>query len=121
MEIKNNIATREILSSYETRDWIQGIKIDGVQHKLKLSDAPKVELDKLAHKSFVDFLADSIEQVNDLQRDANLAMEKLSSGKTKNIHETMLTVERAEIAFKAMNQVRSKIIDTYRELMKMQV
>ena len=48
-------------------------------------------------------------------------MEKLASGKSQNLHETLLTVEKAEIAFKTMNQVRSKVIDAYKEIMKMQI
>ena len=72
-------------------------------------------------KSFGAFLADSISRVNDMQHQANVAMEKLASGESKNLHETMLAVEKADIAFRTMNQVRSKVLDAYREIMKMQV
>ena len=48
-------------------------------------------------------------------------MSKLASGKSKNIHETMLAVENAEIAFKTMNQIRMKVIDAYKEIMRMQM
>ena len=48
-------------------------------------------------------------------------VEVLVSGKSKNIHETMLAVEKAEIAFKTMNQIRTKVIDAYKEVMRMQV
>ena len=72
-------------------------------------------------KTFGDFLKDSISQVNGLQNDANVAMEKLASGESRDLHETLLAVERAEIAFKAMNQVRSKVIDAYKEIMRMQI
>jgi flagellar hook-basal body complex protein FliE len=30
-------------------------------------------------------------------------------------------VEKAEISFKMMNQIRTKVIDAYREIMKMQI
>ena len=72
-------------------------------------------------RSFTDMLVDSMSKVNDLQTEANSAIEKLATGKTKNIHETMLAVEKADIAFKTMNQIRSKVIDAYREVMRMQV
>ena len=121
MAIETQMGIREVLNNYENRDWVQGTRIEGVRHKLKLSDAPQVKSTELENKSFVDFLADSVNRVNNLQRDANFAMEKLASGKTKNIHETMLAVEQAEIAFKTMNQVRSKVIDAYREIMRMQI
>jgi flagellar hook-basal body complex protein FliE len=71
-------------------------------------------------ESFGEMLAQSIGKVNALQTEANVAMEKLASGESQNLHETLLAVEKAEIAFKTMNQVRSKVIEAYREIMKMQ-
>jgi flagellar hook-basal body complex protein FliE len=72
-------------------------------------------------KTFGDFLANSLSDVNKLQVDANAAMQKLASGESKNIHETLLAVEKADIAFRTMNQVRTKVLDAYREIMRMQV
>lgn len=72
-------------------------------------------------KSFGEFLTDSLSKVNELQQDANIAMEKLASGESDNLHETLLAVEKAEISFKMMNQVRSKVLDAYRDIMKMQI
>jgi flagellar hook-basal body complex protein FliE len=72
-------------------------------------------------KSFSDFLTESISKVNTLQQDADVAMQRLASGESKNLHETLLAVERADIAFKQMNQVRLKVIDAYKEIMRMQV
>ncbi len=71
--------------------------------------------------SFKDYLVESMHKVNKLQKDANLAIENLATGKSKNIHETLLMVEKAELAFKTMNQVRTKVIDVYKELMRTQV
>ncbi len=72
-------------------------------------------------KTFGEFLSDSIGKVNSLQTEANVAMEKLASGESQNLHETLLAVEKADIAFRTMNQVRTKVIDAYREIMKMQI
>ena len=72
-------------------------------------------------KSFGEFLSDSISKVNSIQQEANVAMEKLASGESQNLHETLLAVEKADIAFRTMNQVRTKVIDAYREIMKMQI
>lgn len=72
-------------------------------------------------KSFGEFLADSLGKVNDLQKEANVSMEKLASGESQNLHETLLAVEKADIAFRTMNQVRTKVLDAYKEVMKMQI
>src|SRR5579872_3281255 len=72
-------------------------------------------------KTFSDILSKSFETVNQQQQEADTAIRELVSGRTKNIHETMLTVERADASLKLAMQVRNKILDAYREIMRMQV
>ena len=68
---------------------------------------------------FKENLIDAIKKVNDLQLEAHQAMEELATGKTNNIHETMIAVQKAEIAFKMMVQVRNKIMSAYQEVTRM--
>jgi len=74
-----------------------------------------------AGTTFADMLQESLETVNRHQLDANAAIESLVAGRTRNIHETMLAVERADTSLKLMMQVRNKILEAYREIMRMQV
>ena len=71
--------------------------------------------------SFADILKNSFEQVNEHQHQADQAIRELASGRNKNIHETLLAVERADSSLKLMMQVRNKVLDAYREIMRMQV
>lgn len=71
--------------------------------------------------SFSKMLSDSIDQVNELQVQSDTSIKELVSGRSKNIHETMLTIERADTALKLMMQVRNKLLDAYREIMRMQI
>ena len=72
-------------------------------------------------KSFADTLSDAIQDVNRLQVEADTKMQKLSTGESKNIPEVLIATEKADIALKLMVQVRNKMIEAYREIMKMQV
>jgi flagellar hook-basal body complex protein FliE len=45
----------------------------------------------------------------------------LIAGKSKNIHETMLAIQKADLSLKTMMQVRNKILEAYKEVMRMQV
>ena len=72
-------------------------------------------------KSFADTLKDSIQQVNQLQKDADVKMQQLATGKTDNIQDVMIAAEKADIGLRLMMQVRNKIMDGYQEIMKMQV
>jgi flagellar hook-basal body complex protein FliE len=46
---------------------------------------------------------------------------ELASGKTGNIHETMLAATQAELSFNLMVQVRNKALEAYNEIMRMPV
>lgn len=71
--------------------------------------------------SFSRFLKESINQVNQLQQEASRSAESLATGNGENIHETMIALEKAELSFKLMMQVRNKIVKAYEEVMRMQV
>lgn len=72
-------------------------------------------------KSFGESLAESIEKVNNLQLEADRSIEDLATGKSQSIHETMLALGKADIAFRLTMQVRNKVVDAYQEIMRMPV
>ena len=72
-------------------------------------------------KSFADTLKEAVDNVNALQKQADVKMQELATGKTSNIPEVMMAAEKADIALRMMVQVRNKVIEAYQEVMKMQV
>jgi flagellar hook-basal body complex protein FliE len=71
--------------------------------------------------SFGQVLKDALTQVNSLQREADAAIQDLASGGTATLHDTMLAIQKAELSFKLMMQVRNKIVEAYQEVLRMQV
>ena len=71
--------------------------------------------------SFADTLAQSLDKVNTLQEKADVAIQDFITGDTRNIHETMLAVGKADLAFRLTMQVRNKMVEAYQEVMRMQV
>lgn len=121
MAIENVQSMNKVLKNYDADYWRKDVDLK-TENLLNYSDAPSFEIQSQELKgSFGELLADAVGRVNKIQKEANKAIEKLATGQSKNIHETMLAVERADIAFKTMNQIRTKVIDAYREIMKMQV
>jgi len=72
-------------------------------------------------RGFADVLADSLEQVNALQREADASIETLATGGPTTLHDTMLAVQKADLSFRLMMQVRNKIVEAYQEVLRMQV
>lgn len=71
--------------------------------------------------SFADTLRQSIAEVNQLKTQADAATEDLAVGKSTDIQGTILAMEKADISFKVMMEVRNKIVSAYQEVMRTQV
>jgi flagellar hook-basal body complex protein FliE len=71
--------------------------------------------------SFGDMLKSAISTVNELQKQSDKEIQKLMTGETEDLHTTMIAVEKADLSFQMMMQVRNKIVQAYEEIMRMQV
>lgn len=68
---------------------------------------------------FADALMKGLKDVNDAQAKADQSVNDLATGKRKTLHETMISVEKAEISFKLMMAVRNKLLSAYQEISRM--
>jgi flagellar hook-basal body complex protein FliE len=99
----------------------QSLQVGDGKQLIEMSNSRQASADKSSGTSFSDILKNSFEQVNEHQVQADQAIRELVAGRSKNIHETMLAIERADSSLKLMMQVRNKVLDAYREIMRMQV
>lgn len=65
-------------------------------------------------------LKDAINQVNDLSDNSDQKVTELVQGDRQDVHNVMIAVEKADIAFELMMQVRNKIVSAYQEVSKLQ-
>ena len=72
-------------------------------------------------KSFKDMLLQSLQEVNQLQQEAAVGVEKVVTGETENIAEVFTAVRKAEVAFDMLMEMRNKLIEAYREVQQMRV
>ena len=71
---------------------------------------------------FAQVLQKSIAQVNETQQQAEtMAANFAAGGNTDNLHEVMLSLQKASISFQEMVQVRNKLVSAYHDVMNMQV
>ena len=71
--------------------------------------------------SFGDVLNQFVSEVNDKQIASGQAVNDLLSGKDIPLHQAMIAMQEAGVAFQLMVEVRNKLLDGYQELMRMQV
>lgn len=66
--------------------------------------------------SFKNYLVDQIQQVNAMQQQADQQVESLFTGGNVNPAEVLTAVQKADLAFKMMMQVRNKLVQVYQEV-----
>lgn len=71
--------------------------------------------------SFDQWLSRSIQDVSKLQEDADNSAIQLATGENKDIHGTMIKMQKAEVAMNLMVEVRNKVIAAYDEIKRMQL
>jgi len=79
---------------------------------------PAPESQKEGSQSFSTVLKESLQEVNGLQLNADKSVEDLATGANKNIHETMINISKADLAFRMTLQIRNKAIEAYQEIMR---
>ncbi|MCL5096637.1 MAG: flagellar hook-basal body complex protein FliE, partial [Candidatus Omnitrophica bacterium] len=70
---------------------------------------------------FSDLLGKMVEEVNARQSTASQAVRDLQSGQSVSLHQAMIAIEEASISFQLMVEVRNKLLESYQELMRMQI
>lgn len=70
---------------------------------------------------FLASLKDAIAQVNEVQLDASQAVDKFVSGDSDNVHQMMMALQKADVSFQLMMQVRNKLVSAYEDIQRMQM
>jgi flagellar hook-basal body complex protein FliE len=71
-------------------------------------------------QSFMSTLTDSLSKVNELQQQKAGMIESFASGETQNVHELMISMQKASVAMSMTSAVRGKVMQAYQEIMRMQ-
>ena len=70
--------------------------------------------------SFANTVKSSLNKVNELESAKAQAINDFASGKSQNVHELMITMQKSSMAMKLTSAVRGKVLEAYKELSKMQ-
>ena len=68
--------------------------------------------------SFSDTLKRYISDANDLQISADRDIQRMIAGEDIDAHEVMTAVEKASMSFEMVMEIRNKMLEAYREVMK---
>jgi flagellar hook-basal body complex protein FliE len=82
---------------------------------------PGAEAPKTADgKTFGDVLQDFVTQVDSTQQQYDQAIDAVQRGETDNLHRVMLAQGQAQLSLKLAAEVRNKLVEAYKEVMRTQ-
>ncbi|MDH5671874.1 MAG: flagellar hook-basal body complex protein FliE [Myxococcales bacterium] len=85
------------------------------ERPLQLGDESAVE----GARSFADHLQQMVKEVDAQHKTADARTAEFAEGKSHDIHGTMIAMEQADISLRTLSSVRNRLIDAYREVMRM--
>jgi len=93
----------------------------GIDGTTPLGQPGQINPSQPAGDSFGSVLGKLVSDVNQKQTAANAAVDGLQSGSGVPLHQAVIAMEEANVSFQLMVEVRNKLLDSYQELMRMQI
>jgi flagellar hook-basal body complex protein FliE len=91
----------------------------GTQHAPGVQKVPGEKATEALGPDFAEQLAKFVGGVDQTQKSAEHKAEEFAVGHQNDIHGTMIAVEQAEISLHLLSNVRNRVVDLYREVMRM--
>jgi len=70
---------------------------------------------------FAQVITELVQDTNDQQLLADQSVRDLITGKADSVHGVVLSVAKADLAFRMVLEIRNRLVDSYQEIMRMQV
>lgn len=71
--------------------------------------------------SFTRMMSEGVEQVNAQLLEADRLTRAFATGQDIPVHQVTFALEQARLSFELMNQVRTRLVESYQEILRMQV
>jgi len=84
-----------------------------------ISPSGPKQINGVAGKSFDTVINEAMSKVSEVQEGVHKAVSELATG--GDISEAVLAIEKADMSFQLMVEIRNKLIGTYEEVMKMNI
>ena len=79
------------------------------------------EVDSSLQPSFGQLVGEGLQQVNRQLMVSQTDLQQLAMGDAQNLHQIMIGLEESRLSFQLLMQVRNRLLESYQDVMKMQV
>jgi flagellar hook-basal body complex protein FliE len=102
--------------SVEPVAFLASAQADAIESRLNAAAAPGA-----VAPGFDNWLSGEISRVNQQLLGAQKQTNDLALGKTQNLHDVMISIEEARLGLQLMVQIRTRALEAYQEILRMQV
>lgn len=71
--------------------------------------------------NFTQWIGQHVVDTNTQLNAADTALNDLASGRSANLHQTMITMEQAKLSFQYLEQIRNRLMSAYQDLLREQI
>src|SRR5690625_2679040 len=98
-------------------------RIESVQPLTSLQAPTKTNsaVQNESNVSFANVLKSALNKVNEVELEADVKTEQLANGQIDQLHDVMIAAQKASLTVETAVQIQQKVIDTYNEIMRMQI
>lgn len=106
-----SISTIPLVTAQSSPSLVESGAWAGIAPAGKLRDSPA---------PFADLLTDAVGQVNQLEDEARIAVDRMMTGSGVDVHQAMIATQKASMAFELALAVRNKAVQAYQTVIGMQ-
>lgn len=98
------------------------MQIQGMESISNIKSAAGVQNSTGANgQGFKQALMDALYSASDLEKEQEMLGEKFVLGELDNLHDLTIATQKADVAVQTIVEIRNKIVDAYKEIMRMQI
>lgn len=97
------------------------IKTIGLNNEILFHDRLDEDLESKNDNQFSLFLNKALDKVNELQLESDEYKRLLITGDVDNLHDVTIAQEKANVSLQLTLSIRNKVVEAYREIMRMQI
>ena len=98
---------------------VQVNKLTGLEEKRLINN--KNDQKESSSVNFSDTIKDFLSAVNNSQKEAAEKVADIVQGKSENLADAMTSLEKSQLSFQLMLEIRNKLLESYNEIKRMPV
>lgn len=95
--------------------------IDSIGLNVNSIPTKKIDTSGESKQNFANVLKGAVDNLNHIQLESDKKTQALANGNIDDLHDVMITAQKASITLETTVQIQKKVIDAYNEIMRMQV